>query len=151
MKISVKELRLLHVIATKAHVQSASALDLNTWRHACVKEACGREGFSSMALSDFPAVRDYFKSILGEEIRLSARETEARHNLIKQLVQTMKHYGLAPAYLASYMSSRFARDYSTIDNVPQLVAGHYACVLRQLLWTMERAGRRKPPRLQHNP
>lgn len=135
-------MRLLHVLATKAHVQSKTDLDINTWRHSCVKAACGREGFSSMAVSDFPAVRDYFKSILGEEIRLSVHEMNARQNIISELIQAMKHYGLAPAYLASYMSSRFARDYDIGDNVSQLVAGHYACVLRQLLWTMERAGRR---------
>ncbi|MFI3243053.1 MAG: hypothetical protein R3Y56_02225 [Akkermansia sp.] len=142
MKIKPNELKMLHIWVKKAHVASASPLTIEEFRHDGVKTACGRDGLSSIAPCDIPAVRDHFKRLAGAEIVISAREQSARCIAIDNLRSTLLNYGLSVGYLAHYMADRFQRDFSGCTTLDQLLTSFYACVIRQLDWTMQARGKR---------
>ena len=143
MRLSDKERKMLHVYASKAFRVAGGGRTAEEFRHAVVREVCGRSGFSDMAPADVPAVRDAFKRMAGEPVKLSDWELAKREQHKAALKGLMARYGFAPAYLAKYLATRFQRDFSGSQTVEQLCTGFYASVLKQLCWTIERAGRRK--------
>lgn len=142
MRIKPNELKMLHIWVKKAHVASCSPMSIEEFRHDGVKAACGRDGLSAIAPCDIPAVRDHFKQIAGEKIVITEREQSARILAADNLRSTLVRYGLSIAYLAHYMADRFARDFSACTTLDQLLVGFYACVIRQLDWTMQSRGKR---------